>query len=130
MVDQLCEIELTLQDSSAPYRLNRVTKDDMAYCQNDRVESMQICNARENTEIRIYDNDTPQLTANEEHDDDYLRIYVNKDMDMCLGISSLEESLETEYVTYEFVGNGNNRLNGDVSSFAFFQGIANSCNYL
>jgi hypothetical protein len=107
--------------------MNRITKDNMGDCQNDKAESMQICNARENTEVRIYDNGTPQLTANEEHDDDYLRIYVHKDMDHCLDIKSLEESHQTEYVTYELNGNGNGRLNGDVSSYAFFRGIANNC---
>ena len=102
----------------------------MGDCGNDKAESMKICNARENTEIRIYDNGTPQLTANQEHDDDYLKITINKDMDSCLEIKSLDESHRTEYVTYKLQGNGNGHLNGDVSSLAFYRGISNNCIYL
>ena len=130
MQEKLCDITLTIQDTSAPYRLLRTTKDNMGECRNDKAESMRVCYARENTEIRIYDNGTPQLTASEEHDDDYLRVYVIKDMDRCVEISSLGNSFDTEYVEVTFVGNGNGRLNGDVSSYAYFRGIANTCVYI
>ena len=126
---QLCEVTLTITDTTAPYRLIRRVKDNMADCRNDKAESMRICNAAENTEIRIYDNGEPQGTANEEHNDDFLRIYVEKNMDSCQDISSLQISFSTEYLTVEFVGNGNGDLNGDVSSFAYFRGIENTCTY-
>ena len=129
MQEELCEITLTITDTSAPYRLIRTIKDNMGSCRNDKAESMRICNALENTEIRLYDGRTPQLTANERYNDDYLRVYVKKNMHSCHDISSLQQSFNTEYLTVEFVGNGNGYLQNQVCSYAYFRGIANTCTY-
>ena len=119
-------------NTEEPYKLTRITKDgndgkeafkDM--CGNDKAHSMKICNAPVNMEIRIYDNGTPQLTEKEDHNDDYLRVFVRKTMVGCQEFSSLESPPDTEYLGGEFVGNGNRELNGHVSSFVHFRGIAN-----
>ena len=91
---------------------------------------MSICDAPVNMQVRIYDNGTPQSTEKEDHNDDYLAIYVFENMDGCEDVNfPTNRDTHISNVTsvgYWFFGNGNGDLRGDVSSLVYFRGIANT----
>ena len=106
----------------------RVEKDELKNTcgGNDKVESMKICGLYANTDIRLYNHDTPPTTADETHTDSYLKVTVKKDMgSSCEDISSLEKKIDTEYVLAERPNGGD--LNGKISSYAYFKGTLILC---
>ena len=125
--DLLCKKEVIFKDDA--YSMVRVEKSDLKNTcgGNDKIESMKICGLYANTDIRLYDHDTPPTTADESYTKSYLKVTVKKDMgSRCEDISSLEKKIDTEYVLAERPNGGD--LNGKISSYAYFKGILVLCN--
>ena len=117
---------MTFKDD--PYSMVRVEKGELKNkCGgNDKVESMKICGLYANTDIRLYDQDTPPTKADETFTKPYLRVTIKKDMgSRCEDISSLERKIDTEYVFANRPNGGD--LNGKISSYAFFKGVLVVC---
>ena len=127
MQDWLCDVEVEFEAN--PYRM--VPKDKQYlkdYCNgNDKAESMQVCGLYANTDIRLYDHDTPPTTGDEAYTKSYLKVTIKKDIksDTCYDISSLEKKVDTEYVLAERPNGGD--LNRKISSLAFHKGILIVC---
>ena len=94
---------------------------------NDKVESMQVCGLYANTDIRLYDHDTPPTTGDEAYTKSYLKVTIKKDIKdgKCIDIPSLEKKVDTEYVLAERPNGGN--LNRKISSYATHKGILIVC---
>ena len=125
MQDQLCVEDVKFEAN--PYRM--VTRDKQYLknmCQgNDKVESMQVCGVYANTDIRLYDHDTPPTTGDEAYSKSYLKVTIKKDIKGCHDITSLEKKVDTEYVLAERPNGGD--LNRKISSLAFHKGILIVC---
>ena len=123
----LCEEPV--QFEANPYRMVRKGKQHLKdSCKgNDKVESMQVCGLYANTDIRLYDHDTPPTTGDEAYTKSYLKVTIKKDIkdDKCIDIPSLEKKVDTEYVLAERPNGGN--LNRKISSLATHKGILIVC---
>ena len=85
-------------------------------CGNDRVQSMQICHAKRETTIRVYDGESPSSNNGA-----WAEVYILKDLeDDCETISTFEKTATYENYQVDYKGKGN--LNGKVSSFEVFYG--------
>ena len=121
----LCEEPV--QFEANPYRMVRKGKQYLKdECKgNDKVESMQVCGLYANTDIRLYDHDTPPTTGDEAYTKSYLKVTIKKDIKGCHDITSLEKKVDTEYVLAERPNGGN--LNRKISSYATHKGILIVC---
>ena len=87
-------------------------------CGNDRARSMQICHAKRETTIRVYDGETASSNNGA-----WAEVYILKDLeygDDCETISTFEKT--ATYENYEVNNKVKGNLDGKVSSFEVFYG--------